>query len=72
MSDKYNPNKARYDAENTVQIRLKLNKNTDKDILDRLAAQPKEAGGKQGYIKRLIRADMEEERNNVFCDNQLH
>lgn len=50
-----------YDAEHTVQIRLKLNKRTDADILARLAAQPKETGGKQGYIKRLIRADIEKE-----------
>lgn len=44
-----------YDASNTVQIRLKLNKKTDADILDRLDAVP----NKQGYIKGLIRSDME-------------
>lgn len=59
-----NVQKARFDAENTRQIRLKLNLNTDKDILDRLAAQPKETGGKQGYIKRLIRADIAKEEEN--------
>lgn len=46
--------KERYDAENTVQIRLKLNKKTDADILQKL----EEVGNKQGYIKALIRADI--------------
>lgn len=45
---------ARYDAKNTVQIKLKLNKGTDKDILDKLEA----SGNKQGYIKNLIRKDI--------------
>jgi hypothetical protein len=46
-----------YDVSNTVQIRLKLNKKTDADILDRLDAVP----NKQGYIKGLIRDDIENE-----------
>lgn len=46
---------SRYDASNTVQIKMKLNRKTDADILARLDA----VGNKQGYIKRLIRADME-------------
>lgn len=45
---------AKYDKENTVQFRMKLNLKTDKDILDRLASVP----NKQGYIKALIRADI--------------
>ena len=45
---------AKYDKENTVQFRMKLNLKTDKDILDRLASVP----NKQGYIKALIREDM--------------
>lgn len=45
---------ARYDAENTVQIRLKLNKRTDADILERLD----QMDSRQGYIKRLIREDI--------------
>ena len=43
----------RYDAANTVQVKLKLNRNTDADIIAKLEA----ADSKQGYIKRLIRAD---------------
>lgn len=45
---------ARWDAENTVQIKLKLNKVTDADILTKL----EEVESKQGYIKELIRQDM--------------
>lgn len=44
----------KYDTENTVQVKLKLNRNTDADILQRL----KECGNIQGYIKNLIRKDM--------------
>lgn len=53
---------ARYDAAHTVRVTLKLNRKTDADILARLSAQTAEAGGKQGYIKRLIRADLDERR----------
>lgn len=44
----------RYDAVNTKQIRLKLNKKNDADILEKLES----VGNKQGYIKSLIRADI--------------
>lgn len=44
----------RYDAFNTVQIKMKLNRKTDADILDKLDG----VGNKQGYIKSLIRADI--------------
>lgn len=50
---------ARYDAAHTTQIKLKLNLRTDADILRALDAQAAENGGKQGYIKRLIREDLE-------------
>lgn len=46
--------KAKYDAANTVQIRMKLNKKTDADILAKLES----CDNKQGYIKALIRADI--------------
>ena len=45
----------KYDAENTRQVHLKLNRRTDKDVLARLDEVP----SKQGYIKKLIRADIE-------------
>lgn len=47
----------KYDKENTVQIKLKLNKKTDADILDKLVS----VEYKQKYIKELIRADISKE-----------
>ena len=45
---------AKYDKDNTVQVKLKLNKKTDADIISWLD----DINNKQGYIKELIRADM--------------
>ena len=47
--------KARWDAEHTRQIKMKLNLRTDADILKRFD----EVRSIQGYIKALIRADIE-------------
>ena len=44
----------KYDAENTRQVHLKLNRRTDEDVLEKLDSVP----SKQGYIKSLIRADL--------------
>lgn len=44
----------KYEAENTRQVHLKLNRRTDKDVLEKLDSVP----NKQGYIKELIRADL--------------
>ena len=46
---------AKYDAANTTSIRLKMNINTEMDIIERL----EEVGNKNGYIKHLIREDIE-------------
>lgn len=46
---------AKYDAANTVQVKMKLNIKNDKDILEQL----EKVESKQGYIKALIRADLE-------------
>lgn len=46
---------AKYDAENTTQVKMKLNNSTDADILAHL----KTVGNAQGYLKELIRADIE-------------
>jgi len=43
---------------NTTRIGLKLNNNTDKDILEKLASVP----SKQGYIRALIRQDIAKEK----------
>ena len=45
----------KYERANTVQFKMKLNKNTDADILAKLDS----LSNKQGYIKSLIRADIE-------------
>lgn len=44
----------KYDAENTRQVNLKLNRRNDEDVLEKLDSVP----SKQGYIKELIRADL--------------
>lgn len=44
----------KYDKENTRQIHLKLNRRTDADVIKALDDEE----SKQGYIKRLIRADI--------------
>ena len=47
---------AKYDKENTIRLSLKLNKTTDADILEKL----EHVESKQGYIKELIRRDLNE------------
>lgn len=44
-----------YNQTNTTRIPINLNNVTDQDILDHLATVP----NRQGYIKSLIRKDME-------------
>lgn len=48
------PSKARWDKENTVVITMKLNKNQDADIIEKLNS----VDNRQGYLKELIRADI--------------
>lgn len=50
-----NKAQAKYNKANTTQITLRLNRNTEADIIEHLQAQP----NKQGYLKALIRADMQ-------------
>ena len=54
MPNKKSEIQARYDANHTAQVKIKLNLKTDADILDKLAQQE----SKQGYIKELIRKDI--------------
>ena len=44
--------------ENTVSLNFRLNKNTDADVIEHLDKQE----NKRGYIKRLIRQDIEAQR----------
>lgn len=46
--------KARYDSKTARYVSMKLNTNTDKDIIQRLEQEP----SIQAYLKRLIREDM--------------
>lgn len=50
----------KYDAKNTRQIHLKLNLKTDADILEKFDS----IQNIQGYIKRLVREDMERSRHD--------
>jgi hypothetical protein len=56
-------NKAKYNAEyvknNVIQIMVKVNRNTEADLVEFLDT----IENKQGYIKSLIRADMEAHKN---------
>lgn len=52
----------KWDRANTTRIGLKLQNNTDRDILavlDRI-------GNKQGYIKMLIREDLQHDKNYLY------
>lgn len=53
--------KDKYDKANTVQVKLKLNRKTDKEIIEAL----ERSGNKQGYIKELIRADLKKKSESV-------
>ena len=48
-----------YNAEKTCTVNVRLNKATDADIIEWMSSRD----NKQGYIKELIRADMERQRN---------
>ena len=50
---------AKWDAANTIQFKMKLNITNDADIIARLEEMKDKDGGKQGYIKFLIRADIQ-------------
>lgn len=60
MASKYE-RQMRYDAKNTRMIRVKLNLNTDKDILAKIDSLDNIAG----YIKELIRKDIGRGNKNV-------
>lgn len=47
----------KYDAKNSYQVSIKLNRSTDADIIEKLEAEP----NKQGYIKAVIRQIINQE-----------
>ena len=56
-----------HDKLHAKRIYLKLNKDNDKDILEWLDNQ----SNKQGYIKQIIRKDMEEKMNKKYDLNLI-
>ena len=50
-------NSNRYNKLNTTTLCIRLNRKTDTDIIERLKA----VQSKQGYVKRLIRQDIEQD-----------
>lgn len=64
MSTKKSQIQAKYDSKNCKLYTMKLNKQTDKDIITRLSAVP----SMQGYIKQLIRADIKKEEQTMRTD----
>lgn len=59
VTDAHRQANKRYDEKNTKQIKLKLNLNTDADILAKLD----EVDKVQTYIKQLIREDIKKDRS---------
>ena len=57
MPTKGTINQRKYDESHTRTFRIKLNLTIDKDIIEKLTAQP----SMQGYIKELIRRDIANE-----------
>ena len=61
---------ANYEKENLRQIRLKINRKTEPDLLAWVEKQE----NVQGYIKELIRKDMEQAEGQewaVLCDLEM-
>lgn len=54
MTEKQKKYAQEWQSKNTTQIKLRLNNNTDGDIIEYLST----LDNKQGYIKELIREDM--------------
>lgn len=60
MATKESKASMKYDEKHTEDVRIKLNKKTDKEILRKLD----NVGNKQGYIKRLIKNDITKNKTN--------
>ncbi len=59
MSDAHLRAQRKYDDTNTRQIKFKFNLKYDADILEKLDS----VDNRQGYVKKLIREDIERTRN---------
>lgn len=56
--ERYEPQR-RYHAKTIYRVTVDLNRNTESDLVERVESQP----NKSGYIKGLIRADVERKKN---------
>lgn len=52
---------AKYQKDKTLVVTLKLIRSSDADIIQKLDSRTHLPGGKQGYIKQLIRKDIRKE-----------
>lgn len=57
MTDKQKRYDQDWKAKNTTRVTVRLNNNTDEDIIEYLST----LDNKQGYIKELIREDMKKQ-----------
>lgn len=53
--------RSKYQREKTIIISLKLNKHTDRDLIQKIDSRRHLPGGMQGYIKSCIRKDIRKE-----------
>ena len=60
--NKHSKAQAKYDKDHTVMVTLKLNKDTDAEIICWLQEQP----SKQGAIKQLIQREVDKEKPKLF------
>ena len=60
MTERKETPQERYHKAHTQSFTIRLMKNTEQDIIKKLESVP----NKSGYIKSLIRADIEKERRN--------
>ena len=54
----YYPSSKRYEDENILGVRVKFNRRTEPELVERVEREPKKAT----YLKRLVREDIQRER----------
>jgi hypothetical protein len=54
----YYPSNAKYERENLVAVRVAFNKRTEPELVERIEREDNKAG----YIKKLVKEDIERER----------
>lgn len=58
----------KYDAKNTIKFTVKLNRKTDKELIEQMES----VSNKSGYIKGLIRKDIEDGKDNNETRTKEH